>query len=547
MDSRRRLGDLLVEAGMITDNQLQQALAEQKRTGERLGKVLIRLGFIKEAQMLEVLEFQLGIPKVNISEYKLKPEVVRLVPEGLARRYQAIPIRQEGNRLLVAMADPLNLLALDDLRRVCGRDILPAIASEEEIEAAINRFWQDEIETGMTEVATTATVLNDEDEEAPVVRFVNHIIKEAIKVKASDIHIEPQERKVRIRLRIDGLLRDLTYVPLDMLSNLISRIKILAGMDIAEKRLPQDGRFQFNLGKRIDLRVSSLPTVYGEKVVLRILDRNVMLLPLEKLGFLPDKKQRYISLIRSSYGMVLITGPTGSGKTTTLYATLNTLSSPDRNIITIEDPVEYTLPGINQVKVNLKAGLTFVSGLRSILRQDPDIIMVGEIRDKETAEIAVSAAITGHLVFSTLHTNDAAGAITRLLDMGVEPYLVNSSVIGVVSQRLVRSICPHCREEYQPEQDSLEKIWLPEVSRLYRGRGCKECHYSGYTGRTAIHEVLVMNAELRKLVAQKAPASAIKEAALASGMVTLMDDGLEKVRRGITTVAEVLRVSFGGI
>ncbi|MDK2816194.1 MAG: type pilus assembly protein PilB [Moorella sp. (in: firmicutes)] len=551
MDTRRRLGDLLIAAGMITPAQLEQALQEQKRTGERLGKVLIRLGFITEASILEVLEFQLGIPKVVLADYHLDPEVVRLVPEGLARRYQAIPIRLDGNRLLVAMADPLNLLALDDLRLATGKEIMPAIAAEREIEEALSRFWQKETAASMSEAAAAAALEAPGPggtEGAPAVRLVNSFIQQAIQMRASDIHIEPQEGEVRVRLRVDGLLRELTRLPLGVLSSLISRIKIMAGMDIAEKRLPQDGRFQFTLGKRnVDLRVSSLPTVYGEKVVLRLLDQEAMLLSLDDLGFLPAIKERFASLIHSSYGMLLITGPTGSGKTTTLYATLNILSSPEKNIITIEDPVEYLLPGINQVRVNPKAGLTFASGLRSILRQDPDIIMVGEIRDRETADIAVRAATTGHLVFSTLHTNDAAGAVTRLLDMGVEPYLVNSSLIGVVAQRLVRRLCPHCREIYRPEPGSLEKTWLPEVEELWRGRGCQRCSFTGYAGRTAIQEVLVMNEELRSLVTAKAPAMALKEAAVAAGMVPLIEDGLEKVRQGITTVSEVLRVSLGGL
>lgn len=549
MDARRRLGDLLIAAGMITSDQLEEALREQKRTGERLGRVLVRLGFITEESILEVLEFQLGIPKVVLADYRLEPEVVHLVPEGLARRYQAIPIRLDGNRLLVAMADPLNLLALDDLRLATGKEIIPAIAAEREIEEAITRFWQGAPDAVVGEVAAAAVAetAGTTGTEAPAVRLVNNFIQQAVQMRASDIHIEPQEGEVRVRFRVDGLLRDFTRLPLEMQNSLISRIKIMAGMDIAEKRLPQDGRFQFAAGRRnIDLRVSSLPTVYGEKIVLRLLDQKAMLISLDELGFLPFLKERYENLIRNSYGMLLITGPTGSGKTTTLYATLKLLSSPEKNIITIEDPVEYLLPGINQVRVNPKAGLTFAAGLRAILRQDPDIIMVGEIRDRETADIAVRAATTGHLVFSTLHTNDAAGAVTRLLDMGVEPYLVNSSLLGVVAQRLVRRLCLHCREAYHPEAGSLEKAWLPAEEKLWRGRGCPRCGYTGFAGRTAIQEILVMNEELRSLVSAKAPAVAIKNAAVAAGMVPLLEDGLEKVRRGITTVGEVLRVSLGG-
>jgi len=564
MDEKPRLGDLLIKAGLLTPEQLDLALKEQKRTGERLGKVLARLGLVSEKDILEVLEFQLGIPKVVLADYRLDPEVVKLVPEGLARRYLAVPVRKDGNRLLVAMADPLNLTALDDLRLATGLEIMPAIASEAEIEATLSRFWQPTLGTssiaGLEEMAAGGSVRTREAfdldemaragvESAPAVQLVNKLIAQAVRSRASDIHIEPQEGYVRVRFRIDGLLREVLRLPLGVLSSLISRIKIMGGMDIAEKRLPQDGRFQVTLEKRsIDLRVSSIPTVYGEKVVLRILDKATMLLPLDALGFLPNTRERYESLIRSAYGMILITGPTGSGKTTTLYATLNALSSPEKNIVTIEDPVEYLLPGINQVGVNPKAGLDFASGLRAILRQDPDIIMVGEIRDQETADIAVRAATTGHLVFSTLHTNDAAGAVTRLLDMGIEPFLVNSSLIGVVAQRLVRLICPRCKEPYKPEQGASLYSFLGEEGEgrlFYRGRGCQDCNYTGYQGRTAIQEVLVMNEEIRSLVSAKAPATEIKKAAIAGGMVTLREDGLLKASQGLTTVEEVIRVSLG--
>ncbi|MCG0278420.1 MAG: Flp pilus assembly complex ATPase component TadA [Thermanaeromonas sp.] len=563
MDGKPRLGDLLINAGLLTPEQLEQALKEQRRTGERLGKVLARLGLVSEKDILEVLEFQLGIPKVVLADYNLDPEVVKLIPEGLARRYLAVPVRKDGNRLLVAMADPLNLTALDDLRLATGLEIMPAIASEAEIEAALSRLWQpvwgsDNI-TGLEEVAAAAAraresfdldeVARAGMEGAPAVQLVNKIIVQAVRSRASDIHIEPQEGYIRVRFRIDGLLREVLRLPLGILSSLISRIKIMGGMDIAEKRLPQDGRFQVTLEKRnIDVRVSSMPTVYGEKVVLRILDKATMLLPLDALGFLPDTKERYESLIRSAYGMILITGPTGSGKTTTLYATLNALSSPEKNIVTIEDPVEYLLQGINQTGVNPKAGLDFASGLRAILRQDPDVIMVGEIRDRETADIAVRAATTGHLVFSTLHTNDAAGAVTRLLDMGIEPFLVNSSLIGVVAQRLVRLICPRCKEPYKPEQGASLYSFLGEEGEgrvFYRGRGCRDCNYTGYQGRTAIQEVLVVNEEIRSLVSAKAPATEIKKAAVAGGMITLREDGLLKASQGLTTVEEVIRVTLG--
>lgn len=565
MEGKRRLGDLLVEVGMLTPEQLEKALREQKRSGERLGKVLTRLGYVSEKDILEVLEFQLGIPKVVVEDYQLEPEVVRLIPESLARRHMAIPVRRDGNRLLVAMVDPLNLTALDDLRLATGLEIIPAIASEREIEAALSRFWQPSLESEtlpgleeMTAADASVAVRDSFDldeaaqagmEGAPAVQLVNRLIAHAVRSRASDIHIEPQEGNVLVRFRVDGLLREVFRLPPSVLSSLTSRIKIMGGMDIAEKRLPQDGRFQVTLERRsIDLRVSTMPTVYGEKVVLRILDKTNMLLNLDSLGFSPATREQYESLIRSSYGMILITGPTGSGKTTTLYATLNALSSPEKNIITIEDPVEYLLPGINQVRVNPKAGLDFASGLRAILRQDPDIIMVGEIRDRETADIAVRAATTGHLVFSTLHTNDAVGAVTRLLDMGIEPFLVNSSLIGVVAQRLVRLICPRCRELYEPKPGEVAYAFLGESAgkKFYRGRGCQQCNYTGYQGRMAIQEILVMTEEIRTLVSARASATEVKKAAIDGGMVTLREDGLLKASQGLTTVEEFIRVSQGG-
>jgi type IV pilus assembly protein PilB len=562
VDIKRRLGDLLVESGMITAEQLEKALNEQRRTGERLGKILTRLGFVREKDILEVLEFQLGIPKVVLEDYQLDSNVVHIVPEALARRYMAIPIKKDGNRLLVAMADPLNLNAIDDLRLATGMEIVPAIASEKEIETAIGRFFEPRIDeaaiSALEEIkvdtaASWDTYDLDEPaaggiDRAPAVQLVNQLLSKAIRAKASDVHIEPQESYVAVRYRIDGLLREVMRLPLGVLNSLVSRIKIMAGMDIAEKRLPQDGRFQITLERRsIDFRVSTMPTVYGEKIVLRILDKANMFLSLDSLGFLPRTLEQYESLIRSSYGMILITGPTGSGKTTTLYATLNTLNTPEKNIITIEDPVEYLLPGINQVRVNPKAGLDFARGLRAILRQDPDIIMVGEIRDRETADIAVRAATTGHLVFSTLHTNDAAGAVTRLLDMGIEPFLVNSSLLGVVAQRLVRLVCPQCRESYEPKPGDIEYEFMDDKRKVfYRGKGCRQCNYTGYQGRTAIHEILVMTDDIRQMVSQKVHVSKIREAAIAGGMVTLRDDGVSKAAQGLTTVQEVLRVTISG-
>ncbi|GAW94128.1 type II secretion system ATPase GspE [Calderihabitans maritimus] len=557
---RKKLGDLLVEMGMITQEQLEEALKIQKETKERLGKVLTRLNYISEKDILEVLEFQLGIPKVVLSDYSLDSQTVHLIPEALARRHKVVPLRKEGNRLTLAMVDPLNVVAIDDVQLVTGCQVIPVIATEKEIDEVLDQFFQPGLEDtyhNQKEEFAPARVREDYNEEeaegavddAPVVRVVNSIIQQAVRGRVSDIHIEPHQHKVRVRFRIDGMLRDAMNLPRQSHAAVASRIKIMADMDIAEKRIPQDGRIQIRVDDRpIDLRVSTIPTVFGEKIVIRILDRSTMLLNLNQLGFLPQIRERFEKIIRRPYGMLLITGPTGSGKTTTLYATLNELHSSERNIITIEDPVEYILEGINQISVNPKAGLTFANGLRAILRQDPDIIMVGEIRDRETAEIAVRAATTGHLVLSTLHTNDAAGAVTRLIDMGVEPFLVSSSLIGVVAQRLVRTICSRCREPYQLPPDAQERFFMgissDEPVTLYRGRGCRSCDYTGYRGRVAIHEVLAVSETIRSLAGKRVAASAIRKVAVKEGMLTLREDGLEKVRQGITTIDEVIRVAF---
>ncbi|MGB9904517.1 MAG: GspE/PulE family protein, partial [Desulfotomaculales bacterium] len=441
---RPRIGDLLVEAGLISAAQLQQALLAQRQTGERLGRVLVSLGFVTEQDILNTLEMQLGIPQINLAE-KLNIQLIRSLPEALLRRHKVVPVKKEGNRLMVAMSDPLNVVAIDDLRLATGLEIDPVLAREQEIDDALQKaFTFSGLEKVLAEMpdgteAAEMQILDLTPEaaggsEVPLVRLVNSLIVQAVNEKASDIHIEPQEKKVLVRFRRDGLLREVMTLSPQIRLPLVSRVKIMAGMDIAEKRLPQDGRIQIKLGGRnIDLRVSSMPTIFGEKIVLRILDKSIGIIPIDELGFEEYNFARFLNLLRHTYGMVLITGPTGSGKTTTLYAVLNRLRSPELNIVTIEDPVEYVLEGINQTQVNVKAGLTFASGLRSILRQDPDVIMVGEIRDRETAEIAVRAASTGHLVLSTLHTNDAAGALTRLIDMEVEPFLVASSVLGVVA------------------------------------------------------------------------------------------------------------------
>ncbi|MDD2421385.1 MAG: ATPase, T2SS/T4P/T4SS family [Heliobacteriaceae bacterium] len=565
---RKMLGDLLVGYGLISPEQLAQALAEHNRTGERLGKVVVRLGLVTERQINDILEFQLGIPQVSPLKFAPNPAVVKLVPETICRGHKCLPLKKVGDRLTVAMVDPLNLVAIDDLKRATNLEIDPAIATEQEIEQVLNKVFglnpageaairglEAEAGTGGYRASAFDMELVDLDKVAagsdgPVIRVVNTILQQAVKDQVSDIHIEIHEGKVRVRYRLDGLLYDILNLPRQIHAALLSRIKILAEMDIAEKRLPQDGRIQIKLGnKAIDLRVSTLPTIFGEKCVIRLLDKSNALLDLEQLGFQEAAGRQYRQLIRNTYGMILLTGPTGSGKTTTLYATIGEINSPEKNIVTIENPAEYVLEGVNQVQVNPKAGLDFAGGLRSILRQDPDVILVGEIRDRETAEIAVRAATTGHLVFSTLHTNDAAGAVTRLIDMGVEPFLVASSVTGIVAQRLVRHICPNCKTAYQPDPDSPERIFLGLAGEdreltLYRGGGCMACNNTGYKGRLAIQEVMPVTAGLRDLILSKATAETIRDAAIHSGMVSLREDGNNKALQGLTTVAEVMRVAY---
>lgn len=555
---QRPLGDILVESGFITREQLEEALRVQRQTGQRLGKVLVDLGYVTEDVILEVLEYQLGIPRVSLADITPDAELVSSFPEPLVRRHKVVPVKKEGNRVITALADPLNVVVIDDLRVATGYDIYPVMATEREIEEAIERFFGPaSMQRAVQEIAAGTPAeeeLPARTEEvtavdAPVVRLVNSLVEGAINQRASDIHIEPQENKVRVRYRIDGVLREVMSLPARIQSAVISRIKIMAGMDIAEKRIPQDGRVQLKHADReIDLRISTMPTVFGEKAVLRLLDKSVALLKLDRLGFSPDNLARFQNLIRGAYGMLLLTGPTGSGKTTTLYAVLNELNRPEKNIITIEDPVEYSLPGINQTGVAPKAGLTFAVGLRAILRQDPDIVMVGEIRDRETAEIAIRAANTGHLVLSTLHTNDAAAAFTRLIDMGIEPFLVASSVRGVVAQRLVRVICTRCRTAYPVEPGAPERVFLgvpdDQPLTLHRGRGCGACGHTGYRGRTSIQEVLSATREIKALANAKAPADEIKRQAVREGMVPLKEDGIRKVLAGTTTVDEIIRVAY---
>ncbi len=548
-DSRKRLGDLLLDSGLITDEQLKLALAE-KRKGQRLGDALLERGYITEQQLIEVLEFQLGIPHVSLYRFPFDQNLIKLVPKEMAKRNLLIPIKVEGEKLFVAMADPMDFYVIDDLRLATGFQIETAIASKDDILRVINKYY--ETDDGMLDIMNQLTVQEDVQEEkitsddSPIVRLVNQILQNAVQQKASDIHIDPQETKVLIRFRVDGILKNERTFPKHMQSVLIARLKIMANLDITEHRVPQDGRIKMHVEFHpIDLRVSTLPTIYGEKIVMRILDLGSTLNDLNKLGFNNLNLKRFKELIESPTGIMLITGPTGSGKSSTLYAALNHLNSEEVNIITIEDPVEYQLEGINQIQVNSNVGMTFAKGLRSILRQDPNIIMVGEIRDRETADVAVRASLTGHLVLSTLHTNDSLGTITRLIDMGVDPFLVASSLTGVVAQRLVRKVCRDCADEQTPTKREIEIFAKRRLSinRIVRGKGCGTCNMTGYKGRIAIHELLVLNDEMKRVIMNNEPFSKLRELAIKNKTIFLIDDGLLKVKQGFTTTEEILRVA----
>ncbi len=557
------LGQALLRIGAINETQLAEALEIQARTGERIGMVLLEMGAITDADLARGMAEQWGLPYTSLEDVRVDASVAKLIPHALAVRHKVIALERRENRLLLAIADPLNVIAVDDVRLITGLEVDLTIATEDEINHALARVYQlgdALVERVMREAIPDLPVeAGDEDpsveqlraltEEAPVVKLVNFIIAEAIKQGASDIHVEPQRNKVWVRFRVDGVLRDVMSPPKHLRAALASRLKVMADMDIAERRKPQDGRVNLVAdGRGVDLRVSTLPTMHGEKIVMRVLDQSAASIGLSRLGFQSETLRLWEGAVEKPYGMLLVTGPTGSGKTTTLYATLSKINTLDRNIVTVEDPVEYQLARINQVQVNPKAGLTFASGLRSILRQDPDIVMVGEIRDRETAEIAVQAALTGHLVLSTLHTNDAAGAVTRLVDMGVEPFLISSSVIAVVAQRLARAICPRCKVAYSPPAEALGRLGLEARAEsgvvFYRGRGCDNCRGGGYRGRIGIFELLVLSDTVREMVVARAPAPEIKAQAVREGMRTLRDDGMEKVLAGVSTIDEILRVVY---
>ncbi len=548
---KEKLGQILIRNRIIDEEQLRQALERQAETGESLGRVLIELKMVSEGALTSVLARQIGLKFADLGTFDVDISACSLVSAEVARRYTLIPVGFNGDRLMVAMADPTNVFALDDVRIMTGMQVEPLVATKEDIVAAINRYCRSDTDMDITtEDLVEGEVEEDVEavvDDAPIVKYVNLLISEAVNDRAADVHIEPMEHDVRVRFRIDGVLHEIRRNPRQIHPGVVARIKVMADMNIAEKRLPQDGRASVDIrGKQIDLRVASLPTIHGEKVVLRVLDKSASLMSLQDLGFSEDILEVYSRSFHKPYGTILVTGPTGSGKTTTLYATLNVLNSIKQNIITVEDPVEYRLPLINQVQVHYKAGLTFSAALRSILRCDPDIVMIGEIRDPESAQIAIESALTGHLVLSTLHTNDAPSALTRLLEMGIEPFLIASAVDCVSSQRLARKLCERCKEAYEPDPEYLEKVrfsWENGQERvLYRPRGCPACNNTGYKGRVGVYEVLEVTEDIERLVAKNAPHVEIAAAARAEGMRTMREEGFVKVREGMTYIDEVLRV-----
>ncbi|WP_062202218.1 GspE/PulE family protein [Demequina salsinemoris] len=554
----KRLGTILLEEGLLTEDQLIDAIDAQQQRGQSLGSTLVELGLLTEPQLVQVLAAQVGMEFVELADYPVDRAAVALVPGPVCRRHAALPIGfSEAGELRVAMSNPGNVVAVDDFRTISKRTVVPVVAAHEDLLAAIDRYCRSdaELEDLQESLSESEVNLDDEDlgsgisdDDAPIVRFVNLLISQAVQDRASDIHIEPTETDLRVRYRIDGVLHEMQRASKTIANGVTSRLKIMSDIDIAERRKPQDGRLSVNhQGRKIDLRVATLPTVWGEKVVMRILDNSTATLDLADLGIRERNYAQYSETFTKPYGMILVTGPTGSGKSTTLYATLNQISRPEINVITVEDPVEYRIAGINQVQVNPKAGLTFASALRSILRADPDVVLLGEIRDHETAQIAIEAALTGHLVLSTLHTNDAPSALTRLIEMDIEPFLVGSAVDCVVAQRLARRLCDHCSVEY-PIEDASEipaNVGWDETKPLpvvYRPVGCQRCSNTGYRGRVALHEVMTVDEDLERLAVARASAAEIGRKAREAGMETLLMDGWAKVLEGTTSVEELLRV-----
>ena len=553
-----RLGDLLISAGVIRPEQLNDALAIQKKTRERLGDVLINNGIITEQQLIEALQMQLGVDFVDLTAVSIPLELARFVPRSIAKKYCVVPVKLQKDELYVAMSDPLNFEAQEEVKSASHKQVVPMIATRRAVEQAIATLYGNEgtaraIEEMKREAGSNqadivpvqmSKAVDNGAAEAPTIRFVNSVIERAITERASDIHLEPQEGEMVVRMRIDGVLRRVFTVPANLQATVIARLKIMGGMNIAERKIPQDGRAMVTAkDKEIDLRISSIPTIYGEKIVLRLLDKSSGHINRKTIGLEGEDEKKYDRLLKNSSGVILIVGPTGSGKSTTMCAMIRELCSEQTNIMTLEDPVEYNIPGTNQCQINEKTGMTFAAGLRSILRQDPDVISVGEIRDGETASIAVRAAITGHLVISTLHTNDAVSTISRLVDIGVEPYMISSALRGVVSQRLVRKICPHCRKAYTPTEEEKRMVGIAENEDVtfYKGEGCQECGRTGYRGRRGVFEILTLDAALRREVANNASSEELTKTALENGFVTMKDNCRRLVLEGVTTVAEAAK------
>jgi len=554
--TRKKIGEYLVEQEKITQEQLNLVLEEQKKTGKRIGEILIDGGYITEDDFLDALEMQLGVQRVSIEMLNIEPEIVKLIPETLANRHTLFPVAVNGNRIQVVMHDPLNIFAMDDVRIASGYEVDPLLGSKETIKNAIGKYYSGQLvkkaadELSKENLLNAGDIENEEEFEniknAPVVKLIDSIINNAVKARASDIHIEPFEKYIKIRYRIDGELMEVLRPSKESLGALVTRIKILANLNIAEKRIPQDGRIITKVDdKDVDLRVSVLPTVFGEKVVIRILTKSNSLINKKNLGLEDDDLEKLNRIISIPHGIILVTGPTGSGKSTTLYAVLNELNTDNKNIITVEDPVEYLLEGVNQVNVNVKAGLTFAAGLRSILRQDPDIIMIGEIRDHETAEIAIRAAITGHLVLSTIHTNDAPSAVIRLADMGIETYLVSTSIAGVIAQRLVKRICPNCKKEYPAEDYEKKALDIDENTdlTLYRGEGCSVCGGTGYLGRVGVYEIIEITRKHREYIVKNKSTDELRDLSIECGMKTLSMACKNLALKGVTTFDEMMKLS----
>lgn len=560
-----KLGQLLVSNNLVTESQLSEILSHQLKNGKKLGKIISEKRLVKDEDLLQILSDHLDLPTVDLTTFEIDMDVVQLVPENVLRSKQLLPLFKIGDELTVAMVDPRNLAVIDELQSLTGLTISPMLCSEQDLQDTLSRIfrnssqaYQDEVRDAVLdyqadvemiaveEVTESREQLEEAAKDTPIIRLSNVIVAAAVREGASDIHIEPEERNLLVRFRVDGLMKESFVLDKHLQSALISRFKIMSGLDIAEKRLPQDGRFQTRIGSRtIDFRISSFPTINGENIVLRILDKGSVTVSLQELGFDRNTFVFFEQLIRRPNGIILVTGPTGSGKTTTLYSALSSINSIDKNIITVEDPIEYRLDMIRQCQINAKIGLSFATGLRSILRQDPDVIMVGEIRDQETAHIAVESALTGHLVFSTLHTNDAPSAINRLTDMGIEPFLTASALSGVLAQRLVRKLCPKCRQPYAPNEAMLKSLNL-QNGRSYtfhKPTGCPACHDKGYRGRLAIYELLIVNEEIKELTMTRASSSRLKDAAIENGMRTLRQDGVAKVLQGLTSIEEVVRVT----